>query len=68
MPMPAVMYPPILNEIRDGARLEKPLAGATMLAAMLVVSVAISSAPSASTTPSPPMRPASATGSQIASP
>ena len=68
MPIPAVMYPPNLKETFPGAKLEKPLAGATTFAARLVVRVATVNAASPSTAPKPPSRPASATGSQTAAP
>ncbi len=41
MPMNAVINPPLTKLIFFGARFENPFAGATTLAAILVVSVAI---------------------------
>jgi len=68
-PMTAVIIAPALNEIREGARFENPLAGATMLAAMLVVSVAtVNPAIERMIINGPPIRASSATGSAMRAP
>ena len=67
--MIAVIIAPCLNEIRCGAMFENALAGATMFAAMLVVSVAtMSPAIESMIISGPPIRASSATGSAIRAP
>ncbi len=73
MPMAAATSPPPRVDRRRGARLAIALAGATMLAAMLVVSVATRSTTSTRTPitglpASPVMRATRVTGFQIGSP
>ena len=64
--MTAVIMAPCLNVILSGARFENPFAGATMLAAMFVVSVAmVSPAIDKMIISGPPMRESSRIGSAI---
>ena len=64
-----MIRPPVRNEIRRGFRLEKSLEGETTLAATLVLSVAISSATSATNATTGWLnRAQQRTGSQMASP
>ena len=66
MPMTAVIIAPALNEMRLGARFENPLAGATMFAAMFVVSVAtVNPAIDRMIISGPPMRERSRMGSAM---
>src|SRR6266700_950312 len=66
IPMIAVIIAPCLKLILCGAMFENALAGATMLAAMLVVSVAtISPAIESMIINGPPIRASNATGSEI---
>ena len=66
MPITAVIMAPCLKLILSGARFEKPLAGATMFAAILVVSVAtISPVIESMIISGPPMRASKATGSAM---
>jgi len=69
MPRPAVMSPPVRNEMRCGARFEKSLAGDTTFAARFVVSVAtLSASMERRIVSGPPILPRSSTGSQTTPP
>src|SRR5215203_2750591 len=68
-PTTAVMTPPVTKLIFRGFRLEKSLAGDTMLAAMFVCSCAQSTTRAATMiTAGDPMRAMTSTGSQMAIP